>query len=316
MKRYIAILFFTLILSGCDDGDLTQTSFDFNDSFANACGDNENNFFIYKTTENKVLILKISPNNFQNLVNEDNPFVLNINNSSNALIYRSYNGNVTNNTICNDIPPATPTVTDEKAALGGEVTIITTATKTSNETEGTLKIDGYIHTIYFNNITFDNQRNESLKTITYRTPAIPLSNFSNTNEVSYCESNHVFYKNNGTQSIVLNLSEESRNYLFDNTINIDKEINLDENNTIIQQIYNTSVFPLTSEYFCEANFPANPPVIESWNSIGGIISVKTEANANGFTHTVTLKNVRLGKDVLEVRLGNTFDLGKYYTIIP
>lgn len=313
MKRYLAFIFLGLSLMGCDDGDLTEVNYDFNENAAVACGENPNNFFIYKTTENRVSILKLNSNNFKNLVNTDNPIILNIDGSVNQLIFRTYSDNVTNNSICSSIPPATPIVTEESQALGGEISIETTAIKSENTTDGSSKIDGYLHTIYFQNVTFENQRNQSLRFMTYRTNAIAMSNFSNINEITACENSNEFYKNNGSQSIVLNLSPENAALLFNNTTGVEKEVNLDENNRVTQQIYDVTLHPLLSDYFCNETAPTNPPVIESWKSTTGSVVVISEATANGYTHTVTLKNVTLGKDVLDVKLGNTFNLGKYYT---
>lgn len=312
MKRYLAFIFLSLSLLGCDDGDLTEVNYDFNENAAIACGENQNNFFIYKTTENRVAILKLNSNNFKNLVNEDNPITLNIDGSVNQLIFRTFSDNVTSSTICSTIPPALPIVTEENVALGGEMTIITTARKSENTTDGSSKIDGYLHTIYFQNVTFANQRNQSLRTMTYNTNAVALSNFSNINEISSCLNTNEFYKNNGSQSIVLKLTAENIALLFNDITGTEKEISLDDNNTITQQIYDVTVHPLQSDYFCNEIAATNPPVVESWKSTAGTVMVTTEATANGFTHTVTLKNVILNKDVLEVKMGNSFNLGKYY----
>ena len=55
MKRDFSLLFFVLILNGCDDGDLTLETIDFEAATTQSCSDNN---IIYKLKESEALLLE------------------------------------------------------------------------------------------------------------------------------------------------------------------------------------------------------------------------------------------------------------------
>ena len=83
-------------------------------------------------------------------------------NSTNKVIYRKYSGTVSSTAICNDLPPASPTVSKEWNASGGTIVIETNALY---ENDG-VTINGYTHNITFTNISFSSGE-ESFSFISY-----------------------------------------------------------------------------------------------------------------------------------------------------
>src|SRR5690606_20812105 len=81
-----------------------------------------------------------------------------IDNSVNKVVYRLYDGDVTNPSICGAIPAAFPLIVEEWEATSGDIEIITTARiepNTATGFEGGQKITGYQNNIVFRNITFE-----------------------------------------------------------------------------------------------------------------------------------------------------------------
>ncbi len=119
MKRILALLSFAF-LTACDDGDIAVADIDFSDSDVELCGE----YLYYMLGEDGTEALTLYIND------DDVPTTLGsvdytINNSTNTLIYRVYNGDASD-VFCNEIPPASPSVISEWAVLSGTVNITTT----------------------------------------------------------------------------------------------------------------------------------------------------------------------------------------------
>lgn len=336
MKRIFSFLVLAVLCTSCDDGDLQEVSFEFNDSSAIACnisGEDED-FFIYKTTDQRALILQLSEKNFSNTITADTlsgvpiGFDLGL---RNKLIYRVYSDNVSADNICSAIPPSLPIVTEERIASDGKVSITTTALKTFNETDGSSKIAQYRHTISFSDITFNvadgSQRNESLPTIIYDRSARSFAAFDGPTELNSCSDNpKLLYRNNNDQSLLLRLNDETVATLFSHTEGVKKAYFTNAQgteNSLTHLFYgSTATNPLNEAYFCNPVTPNYPTVQESWKAANGvvdesgIIEVLTEEINNGFKHTITLRNVTMEKGTQDFTLKSTFVLGIFTETTP
>lgn len=152
MKKLFGLLVCALLLSSCDDGDIVLQSFNFGTAAIQKCSDKE---VVFKINGEELLLVDIPAVYFPNEVTpEGSPRIVTIS-SVNRVLYRKYSGTVTNNTICSDIPPASPTVSNEwTAANGGTIQIITTEKTTTDEVTGEVTVTGYNHQIKFINIQF------------------------------------------------------------------------------------------------------------------------------------------------------------------
>lgn len=160
MKKILGLLVCAFIFNSCDDGDIALENFNFDTSAAvKDC--TINNDLYFKIKNNEALILKVPAESFVNEVTPaDTPRKLIIN-STNLVIYRLFNGTVSSDYFCTDIPPASPIVSDEWNALEGvqDVSGIIEITTTEILNPDTLVLTGYNHRIVFRNITFANDTN-------------------------------------------------------------------------------------------------------------------------------------------------------------
>lgn len=335
MKRFFAFFLLVVVFSSCDDGDLTQVSFEFDDSDAKSCPNiSENNFFIYKKQGNRALIIQLPQSKFLNQVSADlatQPTPLTINNSSIKLIYREYSGEVTDNTFCSSIPTADPVVVKEYAATAGEITITTTAITSEPDANGATSIDNFLHTLVFKDLKFDlgdanNQINESFAQVTYKTKATTFLNFAGLPSLLSCPSDKTFlfkYKadpiiTTESQALTLDLSDSDAAFLFSNDAGPKTRL-LSAENKLTHLFFNTTTFFLTNDYFCTIPTPATPAIIDAYTAQNGvenqtgIIEVTTLASDNGFKHTIVLKKVRLVKGSLKKEMGDEFIFGEFET---
>ena len=326
MKRFFMLLVLALGFAGCDDGDLEQVSFEFDDTDARACNTGENDFFIFKTTDKRALMVVLDESLFPNEVSADNTTTpITINNTSVKLIYRVYASAITDATVCSDIPASDPVVTEEYVAVAGQILINTTAIKTEVAEDGSTKITYYLHTLSFNDVTFDlgegNQRNESLPQITYQTTAPTFQLFSANIEISNCEGDNSFlFKSNNEQSLILNLSDATAAALFSAEAGPKTQL-FDAENTLTYRFYDTTpTFNIVTEgYLCTSPTPEFPVVNNTWTAapgvanVSGIIEVTTLPADDGFTHTITLRNVRMTKESLSFQLPTDYFFGEFET---
>ncbi|MFD2909432.1 hypothetical protein ACFSX9_11900 [Flavobacterium ardleyense] len=152
MKKIIILLAAVFMLQACDDGDITLESFNFDSVTAKKCPTNN---LVYKINGNELLLISIPETFFANEVTIDgSPRIVNVN-ADNRIVYRLYSDNVSEQTICSILPPASPTVQKEWNATGGTIEIITNAIFAADE----ITITGYTHNIKFLNVNFSNPEN-------------------------------------------------------------------------------------------------------------------------------------------------------------
>ncbi|MGA1227067.1 MAG: hypothetical protein ACO3VF_07505 [Tamlana sp.] len=115
MRKLIYIIISISLFSNysCDDGNVIDFEFNFDDSFS-AC-EGVNNLVLYKTKNNPLesMSLLISSFSIKDLLAVDENDSLKINNKAATFNYRTYNDASISNLFCNDIPPAVNIVLDE-----------------------------------------------------------------------------------------------------------------------------------------------------------------------------------------------------------
>ena len=322
MKRVVCLLVFVLLLNGCDDGNLTVENIDFAKATTESCSTNN---IIFKLKDKAALLLEIPKSYFVNEPTaEGNPTLINIDNSTIRVVYRFYNGKVVADNICNTIPPALPTVSDQWAATSGTIQIITTANKIPNDTENSTRISGYTHNIVFKNITFaktngSDQKYETFPFGDYITSSTNLP-FGFDKVLEQCSSvSKQVYNYTPSESLTIDSIDPA---LIVNTVTPigapRTGLISATNNKVTYRLYSNGV--LSPEYFCITTVPVLPSISEEWNAVNGvagvsgIIEVTTTTNgSSGFKHTIVLKNVTLKKGNSDFRLGDSYIYGDLLT---
>ncbi len=319
MKKVLSLLVFAIVITGCDDGNLTQEDISFEDVRTQSCSNND---VIYKLKENEALLLEIPESSFTSEPTAvDDPTIININ-ANNRVVYRFYYGKIETDNICETIPPATPVVVDQWNAADGQIQITTTMVKTTNATNNSTKITGYNHNIVFKNITFaknnGTQVYETFPFGDYITTATNLPfNFDQTLEK--CSDSNQVYNYNSSEAIILTV---------DPTLIANEATPLNSPRTGLigttQNILTYRLFKelLTADYFCKAVTPTIPAINQQWDAVAGvsdasgIIEVTTTTNGPGsFIHTIVLKKVILKKGNSNFTLGDSYTLGELITTI-
>ena len=334
MKRFFSFLVLAVLLTGCDDGDMQEVSFEFDESDALQCGTGTSSFFIYKNTDQRTLILKLDEGNFINTVTSDTlqtGFIPLEISSTNQLIYRVYNDVITTSTICptSGVPASYPVVTEERIADGAKMQIRTSVIKSAESLEGSTSITHYLHTITFADVTFNTpdgeQRNESLPAVTYRTPA-PQFSFDMLGNLNECADNghKLLFKYANDKAMSLKLNEADAAYLFSNDITAPKVRYLNAENILTYRFFSrANINPLTDSYFCSATQPDLPAVKHVWTGNSSVdentgkIEVLTEQiDDNLYKHTITLKNVTMARNSQNFKLRRDFVFGTIQTTTP
>ncbi|WP_299336197.1 hypothetical protein [uncultured Psychroserpens sp.] len=140
MRRLLYICFIGLLAFSCDDGDVFEVELLFDEELE-LCGDeNSQEYLLYdiKTDPNESLSLKFPVNTANNAIfnpsdNTGEPYTLDINGTTIAFNYRTYDGNP-ENLICQIIPvPGTTITNDYEAASGATVEFISTYEDDDND---------------------------------------------------------------------------------------------------------------------------------------------------------------------------------------
>lgn len=312
MKKIIGLFAFVLILNGCDDGDLTIETIDFEDVTAVKCGINN---IVYKIKDNEALLIEIPAESF---INEPTATGIPrevVISASNRVLYRSYNGTIASDNICSTIPPSTPNVTEEWIATSGIIQITTTAVVVPNTalTSGNAtKITGYNHNIIFKNITFNKPSGNQLYGTyifgSYVTPATLLP-FAFDEDVAKCASSNIVFNFSGSESFVLDFNPS----LFPDSNGTQTAL-INATNKATYKLYSGG---LNEAYFCTIPTPTTPTVVQEWTAndgveaTSGMIEVISTTFGTGFQHTIHLKKVTLKKGNSEFYLGDDYLYGSF-----
>lgn len=159
MKKYLAVLFLFLALASCDDGDIIVTNFDFDsDSNLELCKVGSSNImYIVNTDPDESISFNFSDKDFDGTYEEDiesKTKTVNLN-SSNKLIYRSYDSSLEGNSyFCSGVPPKDPKITQEyQSKNGGTIDITTTLINQEIDTTASTLIKTYKTYAVAHNVT-------------------------------------------------------------------------------------------------------------------------------------------------------------------
>lgn len=314
MKRIIGFLFLIVFVTGCDDGDLSVTTFNFTSQNLSKCADNT---FIYNVNQNEVMILDIPLNNFANSQTaEDEPRIYTLN-PSDRLVYRLYSGTVNNTVLCSDFPVSEPHVIDEWTALAGATIEITTFANPDENNGGILGISGYTHHIVIKDVIFKKGNSEMIYEEyvfgNYITPN--LINFDFSEIVQKCTTNNLMYKLSSREALVMDLNAPNL-FVNEETNGTPRTAYINSvTNPIIYKVFNGNI---TGSYFCSTIPQTSPILVEEWyaddgEDNSGIIEVETEAIYDeitgelvGHSHRITLR------DVLFYNNNSAFYFEEYY----
>lgn len=318
MKRIVGLLVLLLLLNGCDDGNLVLETINFEDAITQSCSTNN---ILYKLKEKEALLLEIPTSSFTNEPNEiGTPTEITIG-GSNRVVYRFYNGTVAANNICETIPPATPSVTDQWTATGGTIQIITTAIKTTNTTDNSTRISGYNHNIVFKNITFTKANGTQVyETFPFgdyvtTTTSLPFG-FDETTERCTANTPNLLYNYTGSEALTLDIDPS----LIDNNVTLLNSPRIGILGTTTNKLtYRLYAGLIPTSYFCNTSIPTTPDISQEWNAIAGvsgisgIVEVTTTTNGTGFKHTIVLKKATLKKGNSDFSLGDSYIYGDLLT---
>ena len=323
MKRFLVLFAFLILLSACDDGDFSVRAFDFTGATPVSCGEGAD-FVLYEIKGNQAMIIQINQDNFKEAITAtDSPIILNID-ANTKVTYRLYDGNVSQTSICDSPPAASPKVIEEWVATGGKIKISTIAIHPVDETTGANFITNFSHTINFSDIVFKNgdrtqtQNGDTLFGI-YKVAATQPSTVFTTAEINDCDSNKLLFKFVGSQAITLDLSPATYAYLFENVAtptDAPRTAAISATNKLTYRVFETG---LNQAYFCTSPVPATPVLRDLWTaetgdgSTTGIIEVATTSIGTSFVHTIKFRKINFVKDALSFTFGTDYLFGGYIT---
>lgn len=132
MKR-IALLFLLAIgLNGCQDGDIITSTFDFEDTALQFCG-GPGGYLFFKLNEAQTESISVRLGTSEQLFLQSDTLEVNLNNSTNFVNFRTFDGTVSADYFCNEVPPTEPKVTSEYVAYSGIARLITVTTYDDND---------------------------------------------------------------------------------------------------------------------------------------------------------------------------------------
>jgi hypothetical protein len=320
MKRFFSLLVLVFLFNGCDDGNLTLETIDFEDATTQSCSANS---IIFKLKEKEALLLEIPKTTFVNEPTAEGiPTVINIDNSTYRVVYRFYNGTVATDNICNTIPPATPVPTDQWTATSGKIEITTTTITTAGSVAGSTIITGYNHRIVFKNITFNKgngtQVYETFVFGDYITTSTALP-FGFDKNVEQCPVSKDVYNYTSSEALTLENLDASLIVNTETPLNTPRTALIGTSkNKLNYRLYSNGI--LTPSYFCATTTPILPTISEEWNGLdgvsntSGIIEVTTiKSGTTAFKHTIIIKNATLKKGNSSFKLGDTYTYGELIT---
>jgi hypothetical protein len=332
MKKYACLLFFGLLLNGCDDGDLTVDTIDFEDVTSISC--DTTSTLIYKLKSQESLLLQLPSGSIKNIPTTiGDTLTYDIDNSSYRVVYRAYDGTVAKENICGIIPPKTPNVTEEWIGKSGKIVIATSAVyKSPAPEDGHTEITGYSHNIVFRNITFLKPQEQVEKEYIfgdYLSSVTPVVVTVPDETADYCSEQKKVYNNNLSNSLVLENFDAAALFINEDTptgkprtslINAATTTTATLNN-LYYRTYNGNLPTSPKDYYCVTLTPTTPTVKDTWvgetgvANVSGVIEVTTTHTNNVYKHTVVLKNAKLKKGNSIFNLATTFVLGTVTIVI-
>ncbi|GAA4769738.1 MULTISPECIES: hypothetical protein [Flavobacterium] len=309
MKYFWTLLFSLMILTSCDDGDIIEDTFNFENETIQKCS---NSNVLYKINDKEALMFNAPEDYFSNKEQTQTYTI----GSGNSIMYRKFASTTSTSNICN-----TPTlqVIDEWNAIGGSIEIIST------EILNGTTIVAYNHNITFKNVTFQASDKqvvyESYFYGSYRTDVIDLDFDYTLALTKNCPGNNLIFKYNGNNVLLFDVNKST---LFPNIVTTPgspREVLINTTtNKVVYRVYNGG---LNENFFCSAITPSSPTLTEEWiadsgvNSVSGIIRVVTETTSvpNQYKHTISLYKTtfRKGFQYYSPNPNGDYVFGVYYT---
>ncbi|NNM22442.1 MAG: hypothetical protein HKO54_02715 [Flavobacteriaceae bacterium] len=145
MKKLL-LLVLIASLTTCNDGDVIVTTFNFNSVNLQSCG-SSGGYLFFKINDGGSESISLRLGTSAELFMVSDTLVSTLDGSSNFVNYRVFDGAVSSDYFCNQVPPTQPVVTIEYVAQSGTSTLITTTERDdadglSREQEGSGDPDG------------------------------------------------------------------------------------------------------------------------------------------------------------------------------
>ncbi len=138
MKKIFIFLIAINIIS-CDDGNVDIPEFDFSNSVINNCGD----LVLFKINGNETLVIELNQSNTDGVFFltdwDETEFTL----GSDAITYRTFDNAPTSSYFCQNIPPTTPSITNEWIGSGK---LIVDTLMTEDDQDGVEELDVILNT--------------------------------------------------------------------------------------------------------------------------------------------------------------------------
>lgn len=316
MKKVLGLLALVLAFNGCDDGNLTQETINFETVSTQSCTQNN---IIYKINDKEVLILEVPKTYFTTEPTNSNPITLNISKSTNRVVYRTYKETITADNICETIQPSS-TIIDEWIGTSGTIQITTTAIKTTNSTDNSTKITGYNHNITLKNVTFLVKNGElTFETLAfgdYIINSTPLA-FNFDSVITKCSTSNQIYKYKTNEALELDIDPSLLSNEVTPTNTPRKGLISASTNKLTYRLFSGL---LSTSYFCNITPPTTPTISQEWiaengvTDVKGIIEVTTTTNGpNSFKHTIVFKKVTFIKGNNNFTIGDSYEFGELIT---
>ena len=132
MKKLLLALSFAALLFSCDDGDIIVTSFDFEDVDLDTCGE-AGGYVFFKINNDAQESISLRLGTTNELFLSSSTISYTLDDASNFVNYRKYDGAVETDYFCNNIPPTTPQVLIDYLGTSGTAKIITVTTLDDND---------------------------------------------------------------------------------------------------------------------------------------------------------------------------------------
>lgn len=322
MKKLLLLLL--VVMASCDDGNLTVENISFDEVNLQRCSTNP--FLLYKIAGGETMIIYLPQESaFANETTApESPRVFPIN-TTNRVVYRSFNGNVSAGNICDVIPPATPTVSEEWVAQSGTIEVSTALVLAANPNlEGGERITGYNHTVTLRNVDFQKPDGTSQFYTTFNlgsfvsTEGVTAFPFAFGTTLQRCGGNKIF-KFINAEALTLDIDPS----LIPNEVTAPGVPRTGytgaSGNVLSYRLFANA--PLTESYFCAQPVPTLPVVTQEWIADAGsaadqtgVIEVTTTSSGPGtFLHEIRIKNARLRSGNSSFILASDYFLGTLIT---
>jgi hypothetical protein len=329
MKKIFGLLIVSLLFVGCDDGDLVVESISLDGIVPVKCTINN---ILYKIKDNQSLALEIADiaTAFKN--KKETKAIITIDNSTNKLIFRTYNGEVKASNICATTFDAFPSVAEEWIAQYGTIEINTTVVNTAPATStNATRISKYNHSIILKNVGWLKPDGSiQLETIdrpfgVYQTdPSLLPFGFAADAPVlkSTCLNDNTIVALSGSEAMRLKLDPTAYTLLFTTVSTLPNAPKTQVVNATNKLTYNFFESAIALADFC-ALFPATPASSEeewtakaSTSATNGIIEVETTSETSASVrHTIYVRGITFDNGNVTFYYGDRILFGYFIAAI-